>query len=118
MADHYVSGTAQFNVRFDIYGEVANLLAPYGLSVSDIVWRAFIEASNLGNRFEVAHQTFTIDTGRRSFRLALSSYVRETDQEICICVSRAGNEDAELHEGQDALLEDCFADQTGHPTRH
>ncbi len=57
------SGTFTIEVRFDLCGDTSALLTSLGMSVEAIAMRAFIEAANAGNGFNVLHHKFCVESG-------------------------------------------------------
>ncbi|WP_181337737.1 hypothetical protein [Hyphomicrobium methylovorum] len=81
------SSFTPINIRFDLYGSVEKTLAAHGVSIKDFVLRAFIEVSNCGNGFEVAHQAFELRGNGQSLWFNVTSYPRLDDAEVCLCIS-------------------------------
>ena len=58
------SGTFAIEVRFDLCGDTSAHLSRLGMSVEAIAMRAFIEAANAGNGFNVLRHTFSVESGQ------------------------------------------------------
>lgn len=86
MTETYVTGASQISIRFDIYGDLARSLEADGITIDQVVWRAFIEIANIGNKFDVCHHVFSLELGGRTRWLKLTSYLSSAPSEICICI--------------------------------
>jgi hypothetical protein len=85
------SGLTQLTIRYDLYDGVETTLAFHGVSVQDLVRRAFIEVANAANGFDVVRQSFEIKANGRSLWFNAAAYPRLDEGEICLCITPGEN---------------------------
>lgn len=80
-------GSLEIVVQFDLFGDLEALLVGTNVAIDELIMRAFIEAANAANSFEVAHHTFALteDEGSPTFKMS----ARRLGKEVFLCISAA-----------------------------